>query len=158
MLAASGFTYITANNIYGSLLGQLLASGEIQFQAVSTLTQQPISFRVGGTDNGQMVSLPFCFPVINGVITADSSGITPQLPDVSLTNPVNIGYLVSIIDPLTGINILGSGYTIQPTGAAFDFDTYEPNLDDMVTMPLKLLAGTGITITQSGSTYTISLS
>jgi hypothetical protein len=105
-----------------------------------------------------MVSLPFCFPVINGVITADSSGITPQLPDVSLTNPVNIGYLVSIIDPLTGINILGSGYTIQPTGAAFDFDTYEPNLDDMVTMPLKLLAGTGITITQSGSTYTISLS
>jgi len=159
MPAASGFTYITANYIYGSLLGQLLASGEIQFQAVSTLTNQPISFRVGGTGNGQMVSKPFCFPVVDGVITADSSGITPQLPDTSLTYPVNIGYVVSILDPLTGVNILGSGYTIQPTGATFNFDTYEPN-GTMITMASGSgISSSGITLldTVSGTQYLVTI-
>jgi hypothetical protein len=81
-----------------------------------------------------MVKKPYSFPIVNGAIVPDSTGITPQLPDVSLTYPQNIGYLVSIIDPLTGCNILGSGYVIQPTGASFDFDTYEPQLGTMVTI------------------------
>lgn len=125
MPAATGFTLITASHIYGSLLGQLLATGQIQFQAVSTLTGSTISFEVGG-GGGQMVNQPYSFPIVDGVITADSTGIPPQLPDVSLTNPVNIGYAVTILDPLTGNNVLGAGYTIQPTGASFDFDTFVP--------------------------------
>jgi len=160
MPAASGFTLITANNIYGSLNGQLLASGEIQFQAVSTLTNQPISFRVGGTGNGQMVSKQFCFPVVSGVITADSSGIAPQLPDVSLTYPANIGYAVSVIDPLTGANILGPGYTIQPTGATFNFDTYEPSLGTMVTIqtgPVGTAFGITLIDAVTGTHYLVTI-
>jgi len=48
MPAAPGFTLITASRIYGSLLGQLLSTGQIEFQAVSTTTGVPISFEVGG--------------------------------------------------------------------------------------------------------------
>lgn len=132
MPAATGFTLITASNIYGSLLGQKLATGQIQFAAISTTTGSPISFEVGGS--GQMVNKPYSFPIVNGAIVADSSGIAPQLPDVSMTNPVNIGYAVSIIDPLTGANILGPGYVIQPTGATFNFDAYTPALGAQVTI------------------------
>jgi hypothetical protein len=106
-----------------------------------------------------MVSKPFCFPVVDGVITADSSGITPQLPDTSLTYPVNIGYVVSILDPLTGVNILGSGYTIQPTGATFNFDTYEPN-GTMITMASGSgISSSGITLldTVTGTEYLVTI-
>jgi hypothetical protein len=141
MPAATGFTLITASNIYGSLLGQKLATGQIQFTAISTTTGSPISFEVGGS--GQMVNKPYSFPIVNGAIVADPSGIAPQLPDVSMTNPVNIGYAVSIIDPLTGANILGPGYIIQPTGATFDFDTYHPSLGMMVTIQTGPAGATG---------------
>src|ERR1039457_6748194 len=141
MPAATGFTLITASNIYGSLLGQKRATGQIQFTAISTTTGSPISFEVGGS--GQMVNKPYSFPIVNGAIVAEPSGIAPQLPDVSMTNPVNIGYAVSIIDPLTGVNILGPGYIIQPTGATFNFDTYTPSLGTMATIQVGPTGPTG---------------
>ena len=144
MPAATGFTLVTASHIYGNLLGQLLATGQIQFTAISTSTGSNISFEVGG-GGGQMVNKPFAFPIVDGAIVADSSGIAPQLPDVSLTNPVNIGYVVSIIDPLTGVNILGPGYVIQPSGPTFNFDTYTPALGAQVTIQVGPSGPTGPT-------------
>jgi hypothetical protein len=83
---------------------------------------------------GMMVSSPISFPVVNGVIVADSSGIPPQLPDTTLTSPANIGYAVSVINPLTNKNIFPTGYgCIQPSGASLDLDTYPPNMPSLAT-------------------------
>jgi hypothetical protein len=214
MPASPGFTLITASKIYGNLLGQLLASGQITFTPVNN-AGVPISFRVGGTalagvaitawsitgnvvtftaantltagvagqlsgfatgtffngkdvevlssglsgtqfeaaftqanaaateagaftplgGEGQMVSTPMSFPVVNGAIVADSSGVPPQLPDTTLTYPVNVGYAVSVINPLTGKNVFPSGLgCAQPSGATWSLDTYNPNMPALATV------------------------
>lgn len=124
--ANPGFTLITGQHIY-DLHGAPLAAGTIIFRPVST-KGAAIGFRVGGADGGQGTTAPYSFPVVGGVIYADATGLPPQLPDTSLTFPLNICYSVTILAKPTGMNILGPGYScIQPSGASWSFDAFNPN-------------------------------
>jgi hypothetical protein len=66
---------------------------------------------------------------------------------VSLTSPANIGYSCQVIDPNTGVNILGPGYIIQPASSGqtswcttasgsttCNFDNFNPNLGTQATI------------------------
>src|SRR5581483_8982972 len=86
-----------------------------------------LSFRVNGS--GQVIRRPISTQVASGAFSLD-------LADTSLTSPVNIGFLVTVIDNVSGNVLLGgidSGYIIQPTGATWSFDAFVPNLPALAT-------------------------
>ncbi len=121
---ATGFTTVSSTSLKDST-GTLIDSATISFQPVSN-KGAVISFRAGG--GGQVVAAPVSAIVENGVFTV-------QLADTTLTSPINVGYRVTVIHNVTGKSLLGPGYEcVQPSGAAWSFDTYDPILDANVTV------------------------
>lgn len=123
----TGYTTVSATNLCDAT-GSLIANATIYFKPVDN-KGNPISFRVGSTNNGQAVAEPVSTNVINGAFSI-------VLADMNLTAPINIGYAVTVIDNLTGNSLLGAGYgCVQwPTGTTFDFDTYAPNYAAQITV------------------------
>lgn len=121
-----GYTQVTAQYIQDSC-GNLISNATAFFQPVSSVTGMPISFRAGGNE-GAVMMVPVAALVSYGTLSI-------QLVDTSTTFPVNIGYSVRVIDNITGNSLLGPGYgCIQPSGASWSLDTYEPNLGTLVTV------------------------
>jgi lysophospholipase L1-like esterase len=106
--------------------GNLLSSATIYFQPC-TSTGAAASFRWGASQDGQSTSTPVSALVDNGSFSV-------LLADTSLTNPVNMAYSVSLVDNVTGKHLLGPGYVIQPSGYAWNFDQFVPNLAPNVTV------------------------
>lgn len=118
----TGFTTITAAKIQDAA-GNLLGSGRISFFPV-TNSGAPVSFTAGG---GTVISKPVSFIVTNGAIAGAVGGGLVQVADTTLTNPVNVGYRVTIQDA-TGAEVQGPGYNcVQPSGATWSLDTYVPS-------------------------------
>jgi len=118
----TGFTQVSASALKDST-GTVVANATISFYPVNNLGV-PISFRAGG--GGQVMSVPVTAQVTNGAFTI-------LLADSTLTLPANVGYSVSVIDNVSGKSLLGAGYScVQPSGAAWNFDTYQPNLAPLV--------------------------
>src|SRR5581483_11118604 len=115
-----GMTTISATNLCDSS-GNKISNATISFQPCNN-DGAPLSFRVNGS--GQVIRRPISTQVASGAFSLD-------LADTSLTSPVNIGFLVTVIDNVSGNVLLGgidSGYIIQPTGATWSFDAFVPNL------------------------------
>jgi hypothetical protein len=122
MPAPTGFTYITAAKIQDSS-GRLLASGRVSFFPVNSAGRGLSALAGGG---GMMTQTAVTFLVVNGVIGTDLYGGVAQLADTTLTNPVNIGYRVTVTDA-TGYEIQGPGYElVQPSGASRSLDNPVP--------------------------------
>jgi len=118
----TGFTQVSASALKDST-GTVVANATISFYPVNN-AGVPISFRAGG--GGQVISVPVTAQVTNGAFTI-------LLADSALTLPPNVGYSVSVTDNVSGKNLLGAGYScVQPTGATWNFDTYQPNLAPLV--------------------------
>jgi hypothetical protein len=141
--AQSGFVTVSASHV-SDATGGLLASGTISFAPVDN-NGKPISFKVGGTNGGQVISQPVTTAVTAGVYSI-------SLADTALTSPVNVCFSVTIVDNVTGYNLLGPGYTcVQPassgppatgsqawctTAGVCNWDQYIPNLSaQIVTQP-----------------------
>lgn len=130
--AQPGFTLLTGQNIYDN--GKLLVAGTLSLEMVTSKGAKGVGARAGGSKPGQLTVRPITFPIENGAIMPDgtfitgtSTPITPQLADVSETFPEFFGFIAKIFDPNSDRNILGGGYLLQPSGAAFNFDTFDPN-------------------------------
>jgi|GEM_PF-6815994 len=122
----TGYTIVSGSALKDST-DTLVTNATISFQPVSN-TGVPIAFMAGG--GGQTIFKAVSAPVTAGVFTI-------QLADTTLTTPVHIGYAVTVTDNLTGDQLLGPGYgCIQPFGAAWNFDTYVPNLPAQTTIQL----------------------
>lgn len=122
----SGFTTVSASHLQDAT-GTVIANATISFTPVDN-SGRPISFRSGGNGEGQTAFRPVTATVKDGSFSL-------ELADTSLTVPVNIGYSVKVIDKETGNSLLGPGYTcVQPTGDAWSFDTYVPNLSPQLTI------------------------
>ena len=84
---AQNFESVTASNIYGTG-NTKLASGSLVWQAVNS-SGSPIGYQVGG--GGQQITYPTICSVTNGAITGQC-----LLPNVSLTNPMNVCFALTI--------------------------------------------------------------
>lgn len=125
MPAPTGYTTVSASHLQDAT-GTNITNATIWFQPVDN-KGKPLSFRSGGTE-GQTVSTPVTATVTNGAFSV-------VLADTTLTQPANVGYSVTVLDNLTGRNLLGSGYEcIQPTGSTWSFDAYVPNLSPQVSV------------------------
>jgi len=122
--AAVGFTTVTGSHLTDST-GTLITNATIRFQPCDN-NGNPISYQVDG--NGQAMWEVVSAQVTNGVFTI-------QLADTSLTTPKWICFYVTVIDNVTGVNLLGPGYLIQPTGASWSFDTYQPSVPNITVVP-----------------------
>jgi hypothetical protein len=137
MPAPTGFTLITAAKIQNAS-GKLLASGRVSFFPVNSAGRGLSALAGGG---GMMSQTAVTFLVVNGAITTDLYGAVAQLADTTLTNPVNIGYRVTVTDS-TGYEIQGPGYElVQPSGPTWSLDTAVPSQPLLVTT--SIVAGTG---------------
>lgn len=143
----TGFTNVTAASLQDAS-GNKIDNATAWFRPVDN-NGKPISFRVGG--GGQIISAPVS-------VAVTSSGFTIQLADTTLTTPANVGYAVTVIDDVTGKELLGPGYgCVQPSGSAWSFDSYTPNVAAQALVlvgpagPPLLPRGTWA----SGSTYAI---
>lgn len=138
-----GYMQVTASRV-SDATGGLLASGTVSFAPVDN-NGKPISFKVGGP-GGQVISQAVTAPVTNGVYSI-------LLADTALTSPIHVCYSVTILDNVTGYNLLGPGYTcVQPestgdpvtgthawctagtgsAGGACYWDQYVPNLQAQI--------------------------
>jgi lysophospholipase L1-like esterase len=119
----AGYTIVSSSLLHDAT-GTLVTNATIRFQPANA-AGAPISFRAGGT-GGQAIAY-----AVSTTVTAGAFSI--QLADTSLTSPVNVCYSVTLISNLTGRQIPFPGYScIQPSGSAWDFDTYTPNLAALV--------------------------
>jgi hypothetical protein len=117
-LAPAGYTTVSASNITNAS-GKLIATATIYFAPV-TDAGAPVSFRVNGS--GRTITRRVSAPVINGAFSI-------VLADTTLTDPVDIGYSVTLVDGVTGDQLFGPGYEcFQPSGDAVNFDAFEPML------------------------------
>jgi hypothetical protein len=138
MPAPTGFTLITAAKIKNAS-GTLLASGRVSFFPVNSAGRGLSALAGGG---GMMTQTAVTFLVVNGAITTDLFGAVAQLADTTLTNPVNIGYRVTVTDS-TGYEIQGPGYElVQPSGATWSLDTAVPSQPLLVTTSIVTGGGT----------------
>ncbi len=120
-----GTLTVSASNVVDST-GTPLVNGTVYFAPVDG-SGNPISYRIGGL--GQAISRPVQAPVVNGAFSV-------TLPDTHLTAPANVCFSVTVVDPNSGENVLGGGYScVQPSSVASwctsttcNFDTYVPNL------------------------------
>jgi hypothetical protein len=139
--------------------GNLEANGTIYFAPV-TATGAPLSFRVNG--NGQAVDTPVSATVTNGVFSL-------FLADTSLTFPANVCYSVTVVDNVSGNQLLGSGYgCVQPAqntavpntwcaSGSCNFDDYPPSLSALqVTTAPNISIGT-VTTSAPGSGAAVSV-
>jgi hypothetical protein len=127
---APDYQIVVSNTIIDAS-GSRLASGQVCFQGVAD-NGQPIPFRAGG--GGAIHTEKVCTPVTSGFMT--------QVPiaNSSLTYPVNVAYIITIIDNTSGetISTLGPSQiscSILPLPAPclgitnnsqFDLDAFEP--------------------------------
>jgi hypothetical protein len=124
----SGKTTVSAANFKDSN-ANTISNATIWFQPCTVPGNQPIAYHGGGDDAGPRSSRPVSVACASGAFSI-------QLDDVSLTLPPNIGYLVTAIDDVSGVNLLGPGWVIQPTAANFSLDGFQPNLPTMVTVQI----------------------
>ena len=119
-MSQAGFSQVSGTRVLDAT-GQLLTSGTISFTPI--LDDGTVSaFQAGGSLHGQALGVSVYASVVNGSFSI-------QLADTSLTNPVNISYLVAVTDNVSGNVVLqGSGYRIQPTGTFWSFDGFVPTL------------------------------
>jgi hypothetical protein len=103
-----GWVQVSASNTMDN--GVNIANGTISFAPVSN-TGRPLGFRIGSSSGGQHGPDPFQATVTNGVFTI-------QVPDSSLTYPVNVCYSVTVTDNASGNTLTGTGYgCVQPSGS-----------------------------------------
>ena len=122
----SGYTTVAAASMRDAAGNAL--NGTIYFQPCTAPGGVPTSFRGGGDATGQRA-----FTAVSATITNGAFSI--QLCDVSMTSPVDVGYIVTVEDALTGDQLLGPGYIIQPTGTSvWSFDAFIPDLVPNVTI------------------------
>jgi hypothetical protein len=144
----TGYTQVSAAALKDAT-GTLVANATITFTPVNN-AGVPISFKAGG--GGQTISTHVSATVTQGVFSI-------QLADTTLTTPVNVGYAVTLVDNLTGEQLLGPGYgCVQPSGAAWSFDACVPNLAGLVavqTGPAGTLAVGNVTTGAAGSQATV---
>ena len=81
------FNTVTASHVY-STGNTLLSSGTLVWQAVDS-SGNPVGYQVGG--GGQQITFPTICSVVNGAIVGAC-----QLPNVSLTNPINVCFALTI--------------------------------------------------------------
>ncbi len=125
-----GYTLITAAKIQDST-GRLLSSGRVTFFPTNNHGEAVSAVAGGG---GMILSKPVTFLVVNGSITTDLFGNTPQVADTSLTTPANICYRITVTDD-TNETVQGPGYGLaQPSGASWSLDTYVPVQPALVTI------------------------
>lgn len=134
---AQNFESVTASNIYGTG-NTKLASGSLVWQAVNS-SGSPIGYQVGG--GGQQITYPTICSVTNGAITGQC-----LLPNVSLTNPMNVCFALTIKG--TANQVLSppsNGYMcLQPqttnswcSSGTCDLDQYAPINPSVVTALLN---------------------
>ncbi|MHB1953097.1 MAG: beta strand repeat-containing protein [Sulfobacillus sp.] len=155
-MARGQLTTITASNI-ANVGGQKLATG----QWCATPAQQ---FVAGG--GGNIGTQQVCYPITNGALPA---GVT--LYDTSLTNPVNVCYIVTVHNSFG--QSVGSYPCMQPSGSTYSFDAFvqasPPYINTSFTVPQFLTNGVvngiqnslniaGGGVTYSSGTVTISAS
>lgn len=120
-----GYTTVSAANL-ADAAGNKVASATIYFAPCNN-KGIALSFQVGASGNGQVIDQPVTAQVTAGVFEV-------QLADTSLTLPINVGFLVTCIDNVSGNQLLGPGYIIQPSGSTWDFDTFQPNVPPLATI------------------------
>jgi len=130
------FLTVTASHIYNTG-GTLLPAGTVVFQAVDS-NGNPVGYQVNG--GGQQITFPTVCSVTNGVIAAGC-----QLPNVSVTNPMNVCFGATIKNSANQIvSPPSNGYScVQPqtinswcASGACNFDQYAPNNPSVVTAQL----------------------
>ncbi len=118
-----GYTIVSASKLQDAS-GTLIDDALILFTPAN-MNGTPVSFRAGGT-HGQVSSSPVSAAVTNGAFEA-------QLADTTLTLPANVGYRVTVVDNVSGRELLGPGYDcVQPSGETWSFDDYQPNLAGLI--------------------------
>ena len=126
--AQQNFMQVTAANILGTN-NTPLPAGQIAFQPVDP-SGNIIGYQVGG--GGQQINWPTLCSISNGSIVG-----TCQVANVSVTNPMNVCFSVTIKDSSNRILLggPGSGYTcVQPqttnvwcANGVCNFDQFVPN-------------------------------
>lgn len=112
----TGYTTVTGNLFDSS--GNPISNATAYFQPCN-LQGQPISYQID--ELGSVMS--------SVVTTAVTSGeFTIQLADTTLTKPINICYLMTVIDNVTGRQMLGPGYLLQPSGSTWNFNQFQPSV------------------------------
>jgi hypothetical protein len=134
---AQNFMTVTASSIYNAG-GGLLPAGSMIWQAVDS-NGNPVGYQVGG--GGQQITFPTVCSVVNGAISGGC-----QLPNVSLTNPMNVCFAVTIENssgqivspPQNGSNC------VQPQTAnswcssgTCNYDQYAPTNPSVITAQLS---------------------
>ena len=106
--ASAQWISITASHIQNSTgSGGLLATGQLCAQPVD-ISNHPLAVSAGG--GGMILSTPACTPVVAGAI----SGF--QLPDTSLTTPINACFRITVKDANGIPQIPAAGYNcVQPS-------------------------------------------
>jgi len=145
----AGTLNVVAYNVLDST-GTPLVSGTVYFAPVDG-SGNPLSYRLGSL--GQAISSPVSAPIVNGAFSLN-------LPNVSLTNPVNVCFNTTIINNSNGQSVLGGGYTcVQPNPSlgwcnttTCDFDNYPPNEAGIgIVYPATVSIGTVTTGTPGSS-------
>lgn len=148
-----GYTQVSAANVTDSS-GVPLVNGTISFAPVNN-AGQPISYQINGS--GQSLYTPVTTLVTSGAFQI-------LLADTTLTIPVNVCFLVTITDNVSGKSVLGPGYTcFQPAGygsavtsgmctaasssagGTCSFDKFQPNLPGLVVQQTGPTGPTGAT-------------
>ncbi|MBB6144712.1 hypothetical protein HNQ77_002668 [Silvibacterium bohemicum] len=126
--APAGYVTVNGSHLTDSS-GNPVVNGTISFAPV-TSAGAAASFRVNG--NGQAISSPVSATVTNGAFSLN-------LADTNLTAPQNVCFAVTVVDNVSGNQLLGPGYgCVQPSAntttsawcasGVCDFDQYQPNL------------------------------
>jgi len=130
------FMSVSASHIYGTG-GTLLPAGTTIWQAVDS-NGNPVGYQVNG--GGQQITYPTVCSVVSGAITGGC-----MLPNVSVTNPMNVCFAVTIKDANNQIvSPPSNGYScVQPqttnswcSSGACNFDAYAPNNPSVITAQL----------------------
>jgi hypothetical protein len=120
-----GYTTVSAANL-ADAAGNKIANATIYFMPCNN-AGIAMSFRVGASGNGQVVDQPVSAQVTGGAFNV-------ELADTTLTLPINAGFLVTCVDNVSGNQLLGPGYIIQPSGASWSFDAFQPNVPALATI------------------------
>lgn len=121
---STGFTTITASNIQDAS-GVKMASGRVVWFPLNSFIPE---------DGGPVIRRAVIFLVVAGAITTDIHGNDAQVADTNLTNPVNTGYRVQVLDE-NGIDVTPPGWTnVQPHGSSWSLDTFVPAQPEMAVL------------------------
>jgi hypothetical protein len=136
-------TTLSATNLCDAT-GTPLPRGVAYFDPVHS-DGTPVEFEFGGTPGGEASSRTVSTQVLAGAFTIN-------LADTLQTRPVNIGYKVRVVDSSTG-EVVNSYPFVQPAGATFNFDTYDPTTPPRTTG----LYAVALLCAANGVTYALSM-